>query len=481
MKATHGESASSGSATAPVRVHAAIVGSGQAGPALASALSQDGETVVMFEGDRLGGTCVNTGCTPTKTLRKSARIAHLARRASEFGVHVGSVTVDFAEAMERMARTVDDSRNGLARWMHSAKHLEVVRAWARFIGRDGDGFVLEADGRQFVAERVYLNVGTQPVLPPVPGLETVDALLNDTLLELRERPSHLVVLGGSYIGLELGQIFRRLGSDVTVVEAAPTLIAREDADVTSRIAEMLQAEGIKLVTGAQVKRATGQSGREVRLEGTLTGGADFAVGGSHLLVATGRKPNTESLGLDRVGVAVDKQGYIPVNGALATNVPGIWALGDVNKRGAFTHTSYQDHQIVLANHRGGDRSADGRVMTYALYTDPPLGRVGMSEADARREMMNGRRFLQAVHPMQHVSRAKEESETVGVMKLLVDADSGLLVGASLLGIGSDEIVQVINVMIAANAPYTVLRDFLPIHPTVTEFFPTILGKLAPLV
>lgn len=463
-----------------VHVHAAIVGSGQAGPALASALSQDGETVVMFEGDRLGGTCVNTGCTPTKTLRKSARIAHLARRAAEFGVHVGPVTVDFAAAMERMARTVDDSRNGLTRWMHKAEHLEVVRGWAQFTGRDGDGFVLEADGRRFVAERVYLNVGTRPTLPPVPGLEAVSALLNDTLLELRERPSHLLILGGSYIGLELGQIFRRLGSEVTIVEAAPTMIAREDSDVSARIAEMLQAEGITLVTGAQVSRATGKSGAEVRLEGTLAGHGGFVVSGSHLLVATGRKPNTESLGLDHVGVTADKQGYIPVNGALETNVAGIWALGDVNKRGAFTHTSYQDHEIVLANHRGGHRSADGRVMTYALYTDPPLGRVGMSEADARKAMVDGRRFLQAVHQMQHVSRAKEEGETVGVIKLLVDADTERFVGASVLGIGGDEIVQVINVMIAANAPYTVLRDFLPIHPTVTEFFPTILGKLAPL-
>jgi len=468
------------------RVDAVIIGTGQAAPALATALARGGERVVVFEGGALGGSCVNVGCTPTKTLRKSACVAHLVSRAAEFGVHTGAVHVDFAAAMERTAGVVEASRAGLTRWMDGTDGVTIVREWAALAGRDGDAFVVRGEHTTVIAPRVYLNPGTRPFVPPIAGLAEVPYLTNETIMALRERPEHLVVLGGSYIGLELGQIFRRLGSAVTVVEAAPAVAAREDVDISARIADMLRAEGVTLLTDTRVEqvalheeiaRASLPLALRLRLQ---TSDTVQELRASHLLVATGRLPNTERLGFETVGVHVDERGFIPVNGRLETSVPGIWALGDVNRRGAFTHTSYQDHEIVLANHRGGSRTADDRISTYAMFTDPPLGRVGLSEHEARAQLADGRRFLAASHEMRFVSRAKEEGETTGVIKVLVDADSHRFVGATLLGIGADEIVQIIGAMIAADAPYEVLRDALPVHPTVTEFFPTILGKLAPL-
>ncbi|MEO7359321.1 MAG: mercuric reductase [Gemmatimonadaceae bacterium] len=471
--------------TQTIRINAAIIGTGQAGPSLAAALAADGESVALFEGHLLGGTCVNTGCTPTKTLRKSARVAHLAHRADEFGIHVGEVTVDFAAVMARVEAVVTASRDGLTQWMTATSGVTLVREWARLDGRDGEGdgalFAIRAGAQRFLAERVYLNVGARATMPSIAGLEESDAMTNEDLLALRVLPEHLIILGGSYIGLELGQIFRRLGSAVTIVESSPMIVSREDADVSERLTAMLRDEGVQIVCDAKVQRVSGQSGRKITVD-VQTSGAQTALSlrGTHLLVATGRRPNTDSLSLDTVGVTLDAQGYVTVNGTLETNVPGMWALGDVNRRGAFTHTSYQDHEIVLANRRGGARSVDGRVATYALFTDPPIGRVGINEAAARQLMAQGRRFLQVTHEMRNVSRAKEESETIGVIKLLVDANTNRFVGATIFGMGGDEIVQTISAMVAAGAPYQVLRDFLPVHPTVTEFFPTILGKLAPL-
>jgi len=469
-------------------VDAAIIGTGQAAPALATALAGRGERVAVFEGGTTGGSCVNVGCTPTKTLRASARIAHLARRAADFGVQVGPVTVDFAAVMERTQGVVRSSRSGLQRWIDGADGLTFVQEYAALDGRDGEHFVVRAGGRRVRARRVYLNTGTRPFVPEIPGLDQVTALTNESILQLREQPRHLVIVGGSYIGLELGQIFRRLGSEVTIIEAGPAIAGREDPDVTDRIATMLRDEGVAILTGHSVERVervergpSGTSIGEIRVMVRKDGAcATHGVQGSHLLIATGRIPNTHDLGLETVGVHVDDRGFVPTNGRLETNVAGIWALGDINKRGAFTHTSYQDHEIVLANHLGGARSADGRVATYALYTDPPLGRVGMTEGEARALLASGRRFLVAQHAMEHVSRAKEEGETIGVMKVIVDAESRRFVGASLLGIRGDEVVQVIGAMMAADAPYDVLKEALPVHPTVTEFFPTILGKLRPL-
>ena len=468
-----------------LRVDAAIIGTGQAAPSLAVALAARGERVALFEGGALGGSCVNVGCTPTKTLRKSARVAHLARRAGEFGVEVGEVRVNFAAAMQRAAGVVEASRTGLLSWISAAAGVTLIREWAALSGRQEDRFVVQGAATRVLASRVYLNTGTRPSVPVVPGLDNIPFLTNETVMALRERPEHLLILGGSYIGLELGQIFRRLGSAVTVIEVGPAVARREDPDVSARVAALLADEGVTLLTEITVEKvaqATSSShapALELQLRHLATG-ERRRLQGSHLLVATGRLPNTERLGLSSVGLSLDDRGFIPVNGRLETSVPLIWALGDVNRRGAFTHTSYQDHEIVLANLSGSSRTADDRVSTYAMFTDPPLGRVGITEREARALMSQGRRFLVATFEMKHVSRAKEEGETTGVMSVLVDADSEQFVGASLLGIGADEVVQVISAMMAAQAPYRVLQQALPIHPTVAEYFPTILGKLRPL-
>jgi pyruvate/2-oxoglutarate dehydrogenase complex dihydrolipoamide dehydrogenase (E3) component len=463
--------------TAAIDVDAVAIGTGQATPALATALASRGERVVVFEQGLVGGSCVNVGCTPTKALRKTARVAHMARRAGDFGVSVGPVTVDVAAAMARVAQIVESSRRGLEQWVGSTPNLTLVRERAVLAGRHDGRFVVQAGGTRYHASRVYLNVGTRPALPPIPGLNEARPLTNETILSLREAPQHLIIIGGSYIGLEFAQIFRRMGSAVTVLEASAAIASREMPDISARLTRMLEDEGIRIVAGASIASVARVSTGGVQI--TLAG-HDVPITGSELLVATGRRPNTDGLGLETVGVSVDAQGYIPVDGTLASAVPGIWALGDVNRRGAFTHTAWQDHEIVLANHSGGARTADGRITTYAMYTDPPLGRIGMNEGDARSAMQHGRRFLQATHEMAKVSRAKEEGETIGVITVLVDADTHRFAGVTMLGINADEIVQVIAAMMAADAPYEVLRDFLPIHPTVTEFFPTILGKLAPL-
>jgi len=450
----------------------AVIGTGQAGPSLAMTLAGRGEKVALIEGGLVGGSCVNYGCTPTKTLRKSARVAHLARRAGDFGIHTGEVEVDFAATMERMQQRVNESRAGLEASITGQDGLTLLRGWGAFTGRAGGRFELTAGNQALRASRVFLNTGTRAFIPPLPGIDDVPHLDNVSLLQLRECPTHLIIIGGSYIGLEMGQIFRRLGSDVTVIEAGPRITGHENEAVSKAITEMLQAEGIRFCTGNEVER----------VQKSAEGGVAVTVGGqrvqgSHLLVATGRSPNTERLDLAAVGVKADERGFVPTNGKLQTNVPGIWAVGDINKRGAFTHTSYQDGQIVLANLKGGARSADNRVSTYAMYTDPPLGRVGLSEAQARE---SGRPTLVANFQMNDVSRAKEESETAGLMQILVDQQSEEIVGASLLGFGCDEVIQVISTFMATGARYQVLRDALPIHPTVAEFLPFLLDKLEPL-
>lgn len=467
-----------------LHVDVAIVGTGQAAPSLAVALAGDGESVALIEGHQVGGTCVNNGCTPTKTLRKSARVAHMAGRAAEFGVQVGPVRVDFAAAMERMQTRVDSARSGLEDWLAAQPQLTLIRGWGRFEGGDAArGFRLQAGDQRIMAQRVYLNTGTRPVVPSIAGLDTVPFLDNVSLLQLRSLPRHLVILGGSYIGLEMGQIFRRLGSEVSIVETGPRITGREDADVSDAVHALLLEEGIAVHCGHPVDAvAPLANGAGVRVS---VGGRQ--VDGSHLLVATGRQPNTERLDLGTVGVTVDGRGYVPTDGELRTNVTGIWALGDINKRGAFTHTSYHDHEIVLANHRlqrqgagGKRRSADDRTMAYAMFTDPPLGRVGIGEGEARAMVAQGRRISMATHAMADVSRAKEESETTGLIKLLVDDATGRFLGAAIFGIQGDEIIQVISNFMATGASHQVLKDALPVHPTVAEFLPTVLGKLKPL-
>lgn len=456
-----------------------VIGAGQAGPALAARLVAAGRKVALIEARELGGTCVNRGCTPTKTLRKSARVAHLARRAAEFGVIVGEVTVDFAAAMTRMQQRVDQSRAGLESWLRGLDGLTLVRAHARLAGRSGKGFAVTAAGRRMSAPQVVLNTGTRPFVPPIPGLGGLPCLDNESLLALRERPAHLLVIGGSYIGLEMAQIFRRLGSGVSLIEAGPRLAAREDADVSEALAGILRDEGVALHLGSAIE-AAGPDPQGLVL--TLADGG--TVRGSHVLAATGRTPNTDDLGLETVGLATDPRGHLATDGRLETGVPGIWALGDINGRGAFTHTSYHDSDVLAENLLAGPatapRSADARTGTYAMFTDPPLGHVGLHEADARALVAHGRRISQAVVRMQDVSRAKEEGETDGLLKLLIDEDSGRLLGASMLGIHADEVVQVVGQVMAAAGTWRTVREALPIHPTVAEFLPTLIDRRQPL-
>lgn len=454
-----------------IEVDAAIVGAGQAAPALAVALAQRGEKVALIEAVHLGGTCVNNGCTPTKTLRKSARVAWQARHAAEFGVQVGEVKVDFAAAMNRMQDRVESARAGLHAWVNGQPNIQLVTGWGSFAGGKQGAFDLTAGAQAIRAKRVYLNTGTRPFIPPIPGLADVPYLDNDSLLKLRTLPRKLVVIGGSYIGLEMGQIFRRLGSEVVVIETAPRITAREDEDVTSCIAAFLEKEGIRIIAGQAVTKVEREG------DGIVAHVGNERIEGSHVLVATGRLPNTEKLNLAAVGVQTDQRGYVPTNGRLETNVPGIWALGDINKRGAFTHTSYHDFEIVLANHDSGDRSADERTMCYAMFTDPPFARVGMSETEAR---ASGKKVLMATFDMKNVSRAKEESETTGLVKLIVDAQTDQFLGATLVGLNADEIIHVFTNFMAAGGTARTMKEALPAHPTVAEFFPTILARLKPL-
>lgn len=454
-----------------------VIGAGQAGPFLAAKLVGQGHKVALVESRDLGGTCVNRGCTPTKTLRKSAQVAYLARRAAEFGVEVGAVNVNFEVAMQRMQKRVDESRAGLESWLGGLKGLTILKAHGRLAGRADDDFLVHAGPRTLRAPRIVLNTGTRAFVPPIPGLAQNPHLDSESLLALRELPRKLVIIGGGYISLEMGQIFRRLGSEVAIIETGSRLIAREDEDVSAAVADMLRAEGIDLHIGTAIASV---------LTGETEGGACLQmadgsiIGGSHLLVATGRVPNTDELGLESVGLNVNARGYLVTNERLETDLAGIWALGDINQRGAFTHTSYHDHDILAENLAGGQRSADARTGIYAMFTDPPLAHVGLYEAEAKRLVAEGRRITFAVHAMKDVSRAKEESETTGLIKLLIDEDSGHFLGATMLGIGADEVIQAIGLVMASNGTWRQVREALPIHPTVTEFLPTIIDRRKPL-
>ena len=450
-----------------------ILGAGQAGSPLAAKLARRGERVALIESTCLGGTCVNHGCTPTKTLRKSARVAWLTRRAAEFGVETGPVRVNFAQAMARMNERIISARDGLTQWL-DGQGVEVIMGQGRLAGKNGDRFVIHVGARVLESRQVFLNTGTRPRIPPVPGLPDTPSFDNRQLLALTECPSHLVIIGGSYIGLEMAQIFSRLGAKVTVVEGSGYVASREDPDISGMIRQVLEDEGITLLTGSKIVRVSGNTaGISVTLE-------NDSVSGSHLLVATGRQPNTDSLGLETVGIETTIHGYITTNSRLETSVPGIWALGDINGRGAFTHTSYHDHEVVADNLAGASRTVDSRVMTYAMFTDPPLGHVGMHRYEAQSLADEGRNILIAEHDMKDVSRAREESELNGRIRIIADGDTGQVLGATVFGLNGDEIIQTFVHFIAAGGHWKQMREALPVHPTVTEFLPTILDKLVRL-
>jgi pyruvate/2-oxoglutarate dehydrogenase complex dihydrolipoamide dehydrogenase (E3) component len=452
---------------------AIIIGTGQAGPSLARRLAGAGMKVAIIERDRFGGTCVNTGCTPTKTLVASAHAAHLARRGGDFGFSTGGeVKVDMKRVKARKDHVAGLSSRAVERSLTTLANGRVYRGHARFVSPHEVAVGPEILG----AERIFINVGGRATVPDMPGLDRVDYLTNSTMVDLDVLPRHLLVVGGSYIGLEFGQMYRRFGSAVTIAEMGPRLIAREDEDVSEAVAAFLAREGVDLRLNAKCISVSQRDGEIVMALDCQQGPPEVA--GSHLLVAVGRRPNTDDLGLDRAGVRQDARGYIEVDDELCTNVPGIWALGDCNGRGAFTHTAYNDFEIVAANLLDGDRRrVSDRIPAYALYTDPPLGRAGMTEAQVRR---SGRRALVGRIGMEDVSRAFEKGETDGFMKVLVDAESKEILGASFLGTSGDEAIHCVLDTMYAKAPYTVLQRAVHIHPTVAEFIPTLLGQLEPL-
>jgi pyruvate/2-oxoglutarate dehydrogenase complex dihydrolipoamide dehydrogenase (E3) component len=452
------------------RFDAIVVGAGQAGPPLAGRLTAAGQTVAMVERKLFGGTCVNTGCIPTKTLVASAYAAHLARRGADYGVSTGPVSVDMAKVKARKDGIVLDDRNGVEGWLDDMDRCTVFRGHARF----DDPHTLRVGDDTLHGDRIFLNVGGRAVVPDIPGLADVDYLTNVSILELDTLPEHLVVVGGSYIALEFAQMYRRFGARVTVVEKGPRLTSREDEDVSGSIREILQNEGIQIVLDASDIRI---SKRDNGFELTPRTGAT-PIAGSHLLIAVGRRPNTDDLGLDQAGVHTDDRGYVTVDDQLRTNVEHIWALGDCNGKGAFTHTSYNDFEIVAANLLDNDpRRVSDRISTYALYIDPPLGRVGMTVEQVR---ASGRPALVGQRPMTRVGRAVEKGETQGFMKVVVDAETQQILGAAILGVGGDEAIHGILDTMSAKAPYTTLARTMHIHPTVSELIPTMLQEMSPL-
>ncbi len=452
---------------------AIVIGTGQAGPSLALRLAGGGMKVAVAERKLVGGTCVNTGCTPTKTLVASAYAAQVARRAAEYGVAIaGDVGVDMKRVKARKDAVVEQSRRGLTAALAGAKGCTLYRGHARFTSPRE----VEVGAERLKAERIFVNVGGRASVPPWPGLDRVPYLTNSSIMEVDFLPRHLVIVGGGYIGLEFGQMYRRFGSAVTIVEMAPRLVQHEDEDISAAVQQIVEREGVDIRLNAECI-SLAQRGEDIAATVDCTEGAPEVLG-SHLLLAVGRRPNTNDLGLDRAGVACDQRGYIMVDDQLRTNVPGIWALGDCNGKGAFTHTAYNDYEIVAANLLdNGARRVSDRITAYALYIDPPLGRAGMTAAEAR---ASGRRVLAGQRPMTRVARAIEKGETQGFMRVLVDGDTQEILGASILGPGGDEAIHSILDLMYAKAPYTVLQRAMHIHPTVSELVPTILGELQPL-
>lgn len=455
----------------PASFDALVIGTGQAGPALAARLAGAGMTVAVVERGPFGGTCVNDGCTPTKAMVASAYAAFLARRAGEYGVALGAPRVDFAAVMARKDRIVAASSGGVEKWMAGLKGGRVFRGHARFTGPDA----VEVNGETLSAGKIFLNVGGRPLVPQMPGLQEVPYLTNQSMMTLTALPEHLIVAGGSYIGLEFGQMMRRFGSKVTVVEMGPRLVAREDEDVSAALQAMLEAEGIEIRLNAKCLSVQKEAGG-ISIGLDCTAGAPRARG-THLLLAVGRVPNTEDLGLAAAGIKTDARGTIEVNEELQTSNPRVWALGDCNGKGAFTHTAYNDYEIVADNllHQAGRKWTD-RVPVYALYTDPPLGRVGMNETEAKKA---GLAVRTGKRPMTRVARAVEKGETVGFLKICVEVSSNRILGASLLGVGADEAVHSLLDAVYAKTPYPEFQRRVRIHPTVSELLPTVLEALQP--
>ena len=462
-----------------------IIGAGQAGPPLAGRLTKSGRRIAFVERSLFGGTCVNTGCIPTKTLVASAYAAHMARRAADFGVQIGGpIHVDMKAVKARKESILAKSRDGIESWLRGMENCTVFHEQARFLS----SHEIQAGTETISAKEIFINVGGRALIPKMPGIDQISYLINSSILNLDELPEHLVVVGGSYIGLEFAQMYRRFGSEVTIVEKGPRLVQHEDEDVSASIKEILEAEGIHIRLNAECiafePPAAGPAGTEkpgAWVHMTCDAG-DPKVHGSHVLLAVGRIPNTGDLGLDQAGIKTDEHGYIQVDDQLRTNVEGIWAMGDCNGQGAFTHTSYNDFEIVSANLLDNDpRRVSDRIHAHNLYIDPPLGQIGMTEAQVRQSVRkSGKPALIGTRPMTKVGRAVEKGESQGFMKILVDAESKKILGASILGTGGDEAIHCILDIMYADRPYTTLQRAMHIHPTVSELIPTVLGDLKAL-
>lgn len=449
------------------------IGTGQATGTVVPRLVKAGKTVAIAEGGRFGGSCVNYGCTPTKTIVASARAAHMARRGADFGVNISDFSIDFSKVMQRQNAIRDGASNGLENWLDSMDGVDVYRGYAAF---ESDHTVRIGD-EVISGETIVIHTGAKPRTPPISGLDDVDWLDNSRLLDLKALPEHLVVIGGSYIGMEFAQAFRRLGSQVTILEGSAHLMFREDADVALAAQTILEKEGIEVALDVNVQRVSQQNSGAIDVFFEHNG-EQATVRGSHLLVATGRVPNSDRLNLQAAGVETTKRGYIPVNDVMQTNVPHIFAVGDINGAGAFTHTSVNDGEIFWDFYGGdGDRKLSDRLITYAMYIDPPLGRVGMNEKQAR---ASNRNVLMATRPMKHISRAKEKDETAGLVKILVDADTEEILGATILGVGGDEIISMFPPFMVTGQSYKLFRRAVLTHPTVAELMPWILDDLTPL-
>jgi len=454
------------------RFDAVVVGAGQAGPSLAERLGKSGRKVAVIERKLVGGTCVNTGCIPTKAMVASAYVAQMGRRAGSYGVLANTdVRVDMERVWERTQGISGNSRSSVEKWLAGMQNVSLLRGHAAFESprslRVGDDLI-EAD-------EIFLNVGGRAIVPDFPGIDTIPYLTNTGILALRELPKHLVIVGGSYIGLEFGQMFRRFGSEVTIVERSDRLLPREDPEVSEAVVDILKREGIAFQLAAECIEVQGKAG-DVRVVAKCAH-PRLEVCGTHLLLAVGRRPNTDELGLDKAGVATDERGYITVDDQCRTNVKGIWALGDCNGKGAFTHTSYNDYEIAAANLLDGEpRRISDRITAYALFIDPPLARVGLTEQEARKQ---GHKVEIGVRPMTRVGRAIERGETLGFMKMIVDADSQQLLGATILGVNGDEAIHSLLDVMYAKAPYRTVTHAVHIHPTVAELLPTALQSLSP--
>jgi pyruvate/2-oxoglutarate dehydrogenase complex dihydrolipoamide dehydrogenase (E3) component len=448
-----------------------VVGAGQAGPALARQLAGKGQKVAVAEGNRVGGSCVNYGCTPSKTIIASAKAIHTARRGEEFGFHTDKITVDFPRVMQRQRDIVSAMRESGEKRMNETKNLAFFPAYAKFESAN----TMRVGDEVVEAERIYLNIGARATIPPIEGLDEIDYLTNESILDLNELPRHLIILGGGYISMEYGQAFRRLGSDVTVIDTAPHILNREDEDISQAVQDILAGEGIRFMLEHKAVRVEQRDANiVVHVEGK---GEAATISGSHLLVAVGRTPNSDKLNVENAGLKLDDKGFITVDNHLKTNLDHVYVLGEANGRGAFTHTAYNDYEIALDNINGGKRKVSDRIPTYGVFVDPPLGRVGMSEREARESDHD---VLMGVMPMKDINRAVEFAQTDGLMKVLVDAKTERILGAAVLGIGGDEVIHAITTLMYARAPYTVMQNAVHIHPTISELLPTLLQDLKPL-